>query len=241
MSDIPVLTPKMRSTTKISPACKLWMPFDEGSGNTHTSRVGNISVTTAGSTYATPHTATILETNADAGSAISIGAGKTILMLYGVLPSSFYSFHQFTLGNGGITHIGLGSNDQFSIKDDLLSSDASTAMTVATVGQRKFSAALVDGSTGDITVFESDNDAAMSLVETVSHGAPFSSITPKLVTGTVPLGINNTTPQATYGAALWATSNTVTKAQALEWFEEMRANWVIGRKIHPEAMYDLKA
>lgn len=235
------LTNKMRTSVKVSPACKLWLPYNEGSGNVHTSLVGNVAHTTGGTTYATPHTATLTDSAADSGSTLTIGAGKTILMFYGVIPTSFATFHQATLGviNASNPYIGFNSINQFIINDNELTDYATTGMAASTVTERTFVGAVVDGSTGNISCFESNNDAAMEFVETVA-GTPLSTITPSITTA-LGMIINNTVAQPTYGVALWATSDSVTNAEALVWFEYMRKNWIVGRKLHHEAMYDLSA
>lgn len=235
------LTPKMRSITKISPACLAWLPLDEGAGNDFSSRVGTIEFSTTGAAHNIAHSPVFVESLADVAEALVAPSGSDILMFAGWTPNTSTAFVSFTFGKAaaGISRVGFQSGLTAIAVDDDDTIITEANFVTPVLGQNCFVGIHIDGVTGDLTTYDSINNAVIT-ANTPVAGTPLSDITIDL-TEVNGLPINNTLAQATFGAALWATSDRVNAADRLTWFEEMRANWVQGYKIHPVAMYGLKA
>lgn len=217
----------------ISPACKVWFPCNEGSGDTITDLISGIVIPdSASAEHDAPHAVTIISTEASSSPIISIPAGKQIVVLYGSQTVASGTLNKFTLGDISGTRIActgsVGSSTvQFEDDDNVeVKDDAGLLTQVAT--QNCFIAGHLNGVTGDLTSIDSVNNSAMAANTPITGSCDGSFTIDPTESGDAAISV--ATPQHIYGYAIWAFDTVPSDLVAgLEW---MRAAWTAGRKEH---------
>jgi hypothetical protein len=226
-----ILTNKMKNARSdhYGANCKLWLPCNEIAGNSLTDRVGGLAFPGSGAAdYATAHGVNFLSTANSALAAlagISIPKQGVLMMVQKV--STSYGLTGVTLG---IAPTGPSINIDGTGAIIVIPGATSAAAAVSgTAAATNILCAVSAWDTTNLYSYEGIN-AAAALVTTTALAANMKAALAANTKLTGNFTINNTLQSIVYGVVLFDFSNSGLPTDLLAGINDMRANWVQGRK-----------
>ena len=234
-----ILTHKMKTARKdyLGDNCKLFFPFNEGSGTQVADIVGGVKTTFDSATYNVPHTITGHQFTTgsaapDEGVMPTISKGKHIIALTsGVIPTGGAAFAAVNFGSTLTTNAGIELTASGTVSNAGVVQTSVSFGTLNT-GDKAIRCLTFNNSTGELRAYSGISTGSVAFANTADASAHIGAFE---LTNSIQIGNNSTFIADWYLAALLVVDTLPSDSDLTSMLDWTLAQNIVGHKvIHPD-------
>ena len=234
-----ILTHKMKTARKdyLGDNCKLFFPFNGGSGAQVTDIVGGVKTTFDSATHNVPHAITGHQfttgnTAPNEGTIPTIPKGKHIIALTsGIIPTGGPAFGQIVFGQTSISDAGVAISSAGGVSNKGIAS-TSAAFGTLSAGDKAIRCFTFNNSTGELRTYSGISTGSVSFANTTDASAHIGALE---LTNSLQIGNNSTFVADWYVAAILVVNSLPSDSDLTSMLDWTLAQNIVGHKvIHPD-------